>query len=136
MASVVAHVGSLVIWTVTAYLVLARYFDTDYGSQVLQTMLSWWYFILGLVSVATWTMLAWICAADLYEWVTGSQKSTPATRVVRKMQAGWTATWSYVYVVQTIGQLCAMPLGAPSTAETVALLVLSAASLASVKLPN
>jgi hypothetical protein len=55
------------------------------------------------------------------------------TTDLRELYPGWTATWSYVYVVQAAAQLAAQPLDAPSSAQTIAVLVLSAASLASVK---
>lgn len=137
---VITHAGSLVLWTASAYIVWARYADVDSATSTLQTMLGVWYFLLGLVSTATWAMLAWVCAADLTDWLNDAGvnmgtafTSSHPTRIVRSTQPGWTATWSYVYVVQALGQLLAMPLGAPSAAETVALLVLNAASLAAVR---
>lgn len=158
---VAARFGSAVIWTVNAALLWDRFVIESAQASVEAIMLWGWFFIMGALSQIVWAFTAWLFVVEWADWAASPRELPKWAKDGLRMKfyfpdwpgAEFTRSWlyatkdfnsgakrvvprvnafaSFLYVAQAAAQLAAGPLDGPSVAQTIAVLVLSAASLAS-----
>ena len=151
--------GNFVLWTMNAWLNWERFAVADDSSAAQKEHLWVWYGVFGASSQVSWALALVVGAFDAAAWVAsrpqGSRTRTardlrksavigddgfartrgvlravePWVLAARILLIGWTIAWCIAYIAQGSAEIYIPPAYINTQSETVAVIVLSAASL-------